>query len=200
MVSYADKLLISSVRQNEPKEFPQEKTAWLNSKTLLPISIDYQTPHTLGLDRIASAVGAWDEFAGKNSLIIDLGTCITYDLITRDGTFRGGAIAPGIMMRAKSMHQFTGKLPLIELKAAEPTHFPGKTTAESMRLGVLQGVFHEISGYIYQLEEEIEDLHVILTGGDTSYFETKIKAPIFVRPEIILTGLNRILLYNEIHA
>jgi type III pantothenate kinase len=195
-----DKIIVSSVRKSDGFDFPPNKTLLFSRETRLPIRLDYNTIDTLGLDRIAGAVGVHQEFPGSNCLLIDAGSCITYDLITLDAVFRGGAIAPGLQMRLSAMHQFTGKLPKIKLEQSEATRYPARSTTDSMKTGVLDGMRHEIEGYISHLKKEFPDLHVILSGGDASYFESKIKAPIFVRPEIILTGLNRILLHNEIHA
>lgn len=196
-----DRMIISTVRSE--KQIP----GWLSSNHILtlthltpiPIVLDYKTPNTLGLDRIAAAVGAYDLFPNNTCLIIDMGTCITYDLLTHDGIFHGGAIAPGLDMRLKAMHAFTGKLPNIT-NPPDLQIYPGKSTQESMLAGVHQGILHELTGYISLLQKEFENLRVILTGGDVSFFESSIKAPIFVRPELNLSGLNRILLHNESKA
>ncbi len=162
----------------------------------VPIGLEYKTPETLGLDRIAAAVGADHLFRGP-SLVIDMGTCITYDLII-DGVFKGGAIAPGFTMRMKSMNKFTKGLPDVSGTWKEhDTGFPGKSTSESLICGSKEAIGHEMKGFIDHLRAENEDLNVILTGGDVQYFESIIKAPIFVRPNLVLTGLNRILIYNE---
>ena len=145
-------------------------------------------------------MGAYTEFPNTDCLLIDAGTCVTYDLITKKAIFKGGAIAPGLQMRLSSMHRFSEKLPKVSLQGDRGLNYPAQSTVASMETGALLGIKHEIQGYISDLKEDFPDLHVILTGGDASYFESKIKAPIFVRPEIILTGLNRILLHNEIHA
>jgi type III pantothenate kinase len=197
-----DQMIISSVRNlSDSLKIPEtKKPLWLSHETPVPIQLDYSTPETLGLDRIAAAVGAWSLFPDQNCLVIDLGTCITFDLVTSDGIFRGGAIAPGLHMRLQAMHEFTDKLPLVKTGETINDSFPAKSTKESLFVGAEMGVLHEIEGYISRLQKENDNLCVILTGGDASFFESKVKAPIFVRPELNLWGLNRILLYNEFKA
>jgi type III pantothenate kinase len=192
--------IVSSVRDVEIPDAICRKALVMDHSTPIPISLAYDTPETLGLDRIAGVTGLLDEFADTNCLLVDLGTCITYDLLTKGGEFQGGAIAPGLQMRLQCMHTYTGKLPEVSVQTREVLKYPAKSTKESMKTGAVIGIWHEINGYISQLQKDFSDLHVILTGGDASYFESKIKAPIFVRPEIILIGLNRILLYNETNA
>jgi type III pantothenate kinase len=199
LVSGYNKGIISSVKDFDASGIPSSFLQ-LSSETPLPIQLNYNTPTTLGLDRIAAAVGAATEFENQGSLIVDLGTCVTYDWVSELSVFKGGAIAPGLRMRLKAMHKMTGKLPDLELRIADDPVFPGLSTAESMKTGALWGIIHEINGYISLLKEEYDNLNVILTGGDASFFESRIKAPIFVRPEIILSGLNRIVLYNETNA
>ncbi len=160
----------------------------------LPIGIGYATPHTLGLDRIAAAVGAHQLCPGRAVLIIDAGTCITYDLLTADGTFAGGNIAPGIELRLRSMHEHTGKLPRVAAEGETPE--VGFSTETAMRAGVIWGVTHEIEGYIARFKQDYPDLFVFLTGGDALKLEAKIKSRIFVDSNLVLTGLNRILHEN----
>lgn len=195
-----EKVIVSSVREKLPFELPSVKTLIFSHQTRLPIVLAYDTPETLGLDRIAGAVGAFVEFPDQPCLLIDAGTCITYDLISGSQVFNGGAIAPGLQMRVSSMHHYTDKLPKVVIVPTEKVVYPGKSTVESMKVGAVDGIIFEMEGYISRLKKEFPLLHVILSGGDASYFESKIKAPIFVRPEIILKGLNRILLHNEMHA
>ncbi len=167
--------------------------------TEIPISLDYKTPETLGLDRIAAAVGAYQLFGGP-SLIIDLGTCITYDLVDGEGVFRGGAIAPGFYMRMRSMHEFTANLPDIRRDwETNDAGFPGKSTVECMVSGTKQAITNEIQSFIDESNKEFGKINVILTGGDSPFFESNIKAPIFVRPNLVLRGLNEILIYNEVN-
>jgi type III pantothenate kinase len=168
----------------------------LDSRTPIPFKNLYQTPETLGKDRIAAVTGAWSMFQGKNILVIDAGTCITYDLITSKGEYLGGGISPGIRMRFQAMHTFTGKLPLVE-----PEDFDeliGRSTRESLLSGVYNGVMAEISELIRMYENKFGDLTVILTGGDYQFLHNKLKINIFAVPELVLLGLNDIFDYNDI--
>lgn len=165
----------------------------LSGSTSLPFTLDYKTPDTLGSDRIAAVAGARQLFPNTNCLIIDAGTCITYDLLVND-TYMGGAISPGIEMRYKAMNTFTGKLPL--LSKEEPDDMVGKSTNDSIHSGVLNGTLAEIDNFIKKFSLKYGDLQVVICGGDSNYFENKLKASIFAAPELVLTGLNGILLYN----
>lgn len=166
---------------------------FLNADSPLPIKVSYKTPKTLGMDRLAGAVGAHVLFPGKSVLIVDLGTCITYDLL-HDETFQGGMIAPGLQMRFRAMHEFTANLPLLSLSGS--TDLIGKSTNESMNSGAFFGVIGEIEHHISQLMLNIPDLKVIMTGGDAHLFESMIKSDIFVAPEIVLVGMNGVSKYN----
>lgn len=179
-------------------ELPEnKKPIFLSSQIDLPIAIDYDTPETLGVDRLAAAVGGFAEFPNENLLIIDLGTCNTYDVINRDGVYLGGVIAPGYKMRMRSMHQMTGRLPDITEDRDASRQIPGKSTRECMHLGSKDGMLMEINGFIEHFKKEFDVLRVIVTGGNASSFESFIKPPIFVRPEIVLVGLHRILEHHE---
>ena len=160
----------------------------------LPIKRGYATPETLGLDRIAAVVGAVMQCPDKAVLIVDAGTCVTYDLLTADGTFAGGNIAPGIRLRLRAMHEHTGKLPLIDDAGETPEI--GFSTETAMRAGAVLGVAYEIEGYIARLNKVYPDLFVFLTGGDALKLAAKIKSRIFVDENLVLTGLNRILQEN----
>jgi type III pantothenate kinase len=166
----------------------------LSHTTALPFSIEYRTPHTLGRDRIAAVAGAFFEHPHRNSLVIDAGTAITYDLIDANGIYKGGNIAPGLEMRLKSLHQFTGKLPLI-IKEGE-TPLLGYDTDTAIRSGTVQGIIFEIEGYIRQIQKDYPDLLIFLTGGDTFYFDKRLKNIIFADEYLISKGLNSILQYN----
>lgn len=166
----------------------------LNEQTPLPFKSDYKTMHTLGVDRIANAAAVVTE--GKYpTLIIDAGSCITYDVINDKGVFIGGSISPGINMRFKAMNKFTGRLPFIEkIKIKNP--LIGETTEASMISGVLHGIKGEMQRYISLLTEEYSDLTIFLTGGDLSYFDLEAKNDIFANPNLTLTGLFKILKLN----
>lgn len=170
-----------------------ENALYLNPGLNLPFALAYQTPQTLGMDRLAAAIGAYDLFPDQALFIIDLGTCITYDLVA-DKKYHGGMIAPGIDLRYKSMNDYTANLPL--LKNRETHSFIGKSTSDSMQSGVLNGIKGEIEHHISQLMLKYSDLKVIMTGGDAQLFESKINSNIFVALEIVQLGLNRVLKDN----
>lgn len=167
----------------------------LSAQTALPVSNDYKTPHTLGADRIAGAVAAHYFFPGRNCLVIDAGTAITYDFIDADGHYQGGGIAPGLRMKFKALHNFTGRLPLVE-EINKSFALIGQTTQESLESGVLAGTVAEVTGIIRAYRQKSERLVVILCGGDAGFFESTLKEPIFVIPELVLIGLHRILKHN----
>ncbi len=169
----------------------------INHTTPLPITLNYDTPHTLGTDRIAAAVGAWALFPETNVLIIDSGTCITYDLVTADGTFRGGIISPGLDIRYRAMHEFTGGLPRLHTDAHPGLELVGKSTQECMRLGAELGLKNEILGFLQTFNKKYDRLQVVMTGGYQPDFESNLKAPIFATSKIVLGGLQAIWKFNE---
>ena len=168
---------------------------WLDEKTPLPVENLYETPKTLGYDRMAAVVGAYEQFPGKDMLVIDAGTCITYEFIDAAGRYHGGNISPGMQMRFKALHQFTGKLPMVSSEGRCPEM--GKDTDTAIRAGVLKGMEYEISGYIVALKHKYPQLLVFLTGGDDFSFDTNLKSIIFADRFLVLKGLNRILNYNN---
>ena len=167
----------------------------LDSTTNLPIRNNYSTPHTLGLDRIAAAVGANMLCPNTPLLVIDLGTAITYDFVNSSNEFEGGNIAPGVNMRLRAMNNYTNKLPL--LLAREEERLLGNDTASAMMAGVMRGIEFEIEGYISEIQKKNSNLSVFLTGGDVFFFEKTIKSSIFVVSNLLLMGLNEILRYNK---
>lgn len=168
----------------------------LDYRTKIPIENEYKSPETLGMDRIAAAVGAQDLFPEENVLVFDFGTCITMEFIDKSGTYKGGFIVPGLNMHFKAMHHFTDKLPLIELNEYSSDYILGTTTKESMSFGVDAFMSMGIDAIIQYFENKYGACRVILTGGDAKYFETKLKSKIFVHPNLVLLGLNKILTYN----
>ncbi len=160
----------------------------------VPLKNAYQTPDTLGVDRMAAAVGAWACYGEIPMLIVDLGTCVTYEYVRGGVVYEGGAISPGLAMRFKAMAHFTAKLPLLQLDAVPEVL--GKSTAACMESGAFHGLRFEIEGMIEFFKNQEEDLRVILTGGDAKIFESSLKANIFVNQNLILAGLNAILLFN----
>lgn len=167
----------------------------LNAHCKFPIENAYGTPATLGIDRIVAAVGAWKSSPSTTNLIIDIGTCITYDIATPEGGFQGGNIAPGLDMRLGAMHKFTKNLPLLEREVVNNTF--GKTTSEAMRNGAQKGIQAEIHYYIQEAKAQYSEISTFLTGGDAPYFEKEIKNGIFAVPNLISLGLLEILKINQ---
>lgn len=168
---------------------------WLDKDTPLPVINLYETPETLGYDRMAAVVAANEQFPGRDILVIDAGTCITYEFIDSQGQYHGGNISPGLQMRFKALHQFTGRLPLVAPQGC--TLALGKDTETAMRAGVWKGIEYEISGYITAMKHKYPEVLVFLTGGDDFSFDTNVKSVIFADRFLVLKGLNRILNYNN---
>jgi type III pantothenate kinase len=166
----------------------------LNHYTPIPLENRYLTPDTLGYDRIAAAVGAYTICPGKNVLVIDAGTAITYDIVTAEGEFLGGNISQGIGIRFKSLNKYTNRLPLLERPESPP--LLGSSTREAIQSGIVNGLLFEMDGFIDAFSKEYPKLQVVLTGGDAKYFVGKLKNSIFVDPNLNLIGLNRILEHN----
>jgi len=166
----------------------------LDQQTELPIENLYETPETLGKDRIAAAVGANELFPDQNLLIIDAGTAITYDLVSEKNQFIGGNISPGLEMRFKALNQFTGKLPLINY--SDEFQLIGRNTTDAIRAGVQNGMLYEIDQTIAIFNRNYQNLQIIMTGGDSNFFDKKLNYSIFVHFNLTLIGLNRILEYN----
>lgn len=168
---------------------------WLDSKTPLPVTNLYETPETLGYDRMAAVVGANEQYPRRDILVIDAGTCITYEFIDSKGQYHGGNISPGMQMRFKALNQFTGRLPLIDSNGRKLPM--GRDTETAIRAGVLKGMEYEISGYIESMKHKYPELLVFLTGGDDFSFDSSVKSAIFADRFLVLKGLNRILNYNN---
>ncbi|SOE19982.1 type III pantothenate kinase [Spirosomataceae bacterium TFI 002] len=166
---------------------------FLSQHTPIPIANAYKTPETLGYDRLAAAAGAKLQFPNSAVLIIDMGTAIKYDYVSKEGVFEGGMIGPGLKMRFKALHTFTKKLPLIE--ADKLPDLVGGSTKDCIQSGVINGMIAEINGIIQRYKQK-EDLSIIIAGGDAPFFESQINYPTFAAPNLVLEGLNRILEYN----
>ncbi|MGE4586061.1 MAG: type III pantothenate kinase [Mangrovibacterium sp.] len=191
--------IISAVR-----EYPQEVRDFLHKhfhafiefgpQVAVPLKNRYKTPETLGPDRLAAAVGATVLFPGKNLLVIDAGTAVTYDLITRTEEYLGGNISPGLYTRFRALHAYTGRLPLV---APRNDFLPlGEDTESAIRAGVQQGLLFEAEQTIRCFSDRYAPLTVVLTGGDASFLEKHLNLLVFVRNNLALFGLNRILEYN----
>jgi len=163
----------------------------LTEKTKIPIRNGYKTPRTLGKDRLAAVIGAYYMFPKKPCLVIDAGTCITYDFLSKAGTYLGGGISPGMMLRFKAMNDYTAALPLASF--SKKAKYIGKNTKESLQSGAQWGFLLEIEGFINKYREQYPGLQVILTGGDSEYLSKNLKTKIFVNPNLVLDGLNKIL-------
>lgn len=190
--------IISSVSE-KPFDLVQELSkryylVYLTPKTPVSFQNLYQSPATLGADRIALVAGAIEMHKKQNILIIDAGTCITYDFINAKNEYLGGAISPGIDIRFRSLNTFTKKLPLIEYKV--DLQLIGRNTENSILSGVLNGVICEIEGIIEKYKEKFGDIQIILSGGNTIFFDKQLKNNIFAFPKLLLYGLNSILKYN----
>jgi type III pantothenate kinase len=154
---------------------------------LFPFTNLYKTPSTLGIDRMVLASGATLQFPNAHRLVIDAGTCITYDWVNKQNEYLGGAISPGLQMRYRALHTFTDKLPL--LKPEWPFTNIGNSTSESIHAGVAIGVIAEISNYINMLENEVENFTIILTGGDTDFLAKRLKNTIFANSNFLIESL-----------
>jgi type III pantothenate kinase len=166
----------------------------LNLETKVPFKNNYLTKQTLGVDRIALVANAAIKYPNKNVLIIDAGTCITYDFIDAKGIYYGGAISPGLQMRYNSLHKFTNSLPLLTPNYIDT--FIGNTSKNSIHAGVLYGIINEIDSFIQLYKEKNNELTVVLTGGDTNFLANKLKNSIFANRFFLMEGLNSILIYN----
>ncbi len=179
---------------------------WLNSNAiasitlshslLLPFSIAYTTPETLGSDRIAAVAGAMKRFPKKCCLVITAGSCITYNLVNDNAMFLGGAISPGINMRFKALHQFTAQLPFVAIEQKAELPWIGHNTQSSIETGVYRAVLNEIEGFIRQFDADFENLNILICGGDAPFLVSHLKNNIFATPSLILEGLNYILQLN----
>lgn len=166
----------------------------LSPETPIPLRIIYKMSQTLGSDRLACAVAAHHFFKENDVLILQLGTCITADFVTKDGVYKGGSISPGLDMRFASLHHFSAKLPLIEYK--EIDYITGSSTQESILSGVINGVVAECNYLIEQYKEKYPLLKIILTGGNLKKIENTIKSEIIAFPNLVISGLDLILNYN----
>lgn len=165
----------------------------LTHKSLFPFKIDYETPETLGMDRLAAIAGAYNKYGEKNVLVIDAGTAVTYDLLT-DMTYRGGAISPGLDIRFRALNSFTGRLPLVERN--EDTDFPARSTVAGINCGVVNGIVFEINEYIRTFKKTYPEGLVVMTGGDSDFLAAKTALRLKVDADLVTRGLNFILEYN----
>ena len=195
------KAIISNVRKDDSvlgiKELLSKhvKIIEFQDFTNFPIQNAYKTPTTLGSDRFSAAVGSQRYSKGLDCLVIQIGTCITYEFIDKNAIYYGGAISPGPMMRFKALHHFTGKLPLVKYK--EINNIIGQSTEDSILSGVLFGIASEIDGNIQKYKTLYPDLRIIMTGGGAKYFDKLLKNQIFAVPNLVIIGLNYLLDLHE---
>ena len=184
---------VSAILNNKIKQ-RNNNVLMFNHKTKIPIENKYSSKATLGLDRLAGIIGANALFPNKNILVFDAGTALTIDMLNEKGEYLGGNISPGLNTRFKALHNYTSKLPLIEKSEAFPEY--GKTTEEAIIAGVQKGIIYEIDSYIYDFKKNYKNIKVILTGGDSFFFEKRLKNTIFANSDLILIGLHKVLKFN----
>lgn len=174
--------------------------------TPVPIVNRYDTPQTLGQDRLAAAVGAKSLCSNENLLIIDAGSAITYDFVSDKGEYMGGNIAPGLKMRLTMLQRMTKKLPLVEVEENELIPLFGKNTRDAIAAGVIRGIAYEVKGYMRTLSEKVPHFQTFLTGGNAPYILNNVrtsrteKRDIRVEKNLVLIGLNTILIFNKTAA
>ena len=177
-----------------PSFRPFGDPVFISSMSALPISTVYGSRDTLGVDRIANAVAIRTLAAGRAALAIDTGTCLTYDFVSAEGVHQGGAISPGIRLRAMSMYEHSARLPYV-LPREVPALIGGDTES-SMASGIYNGVIAEIEGVLARYRTDQPDLYVVITGGDALSFQRAIKSAIFADPLLTLKGIYEILLHQ----
>ncbi|MDI6050663.1 type III pantothenate kinase [Flavobacterium sp. XS2P24] len=191
-------LVVSSVGDVEKQSFLVYNEVlnvhFLSHEDPFPFQNCYATPKTLGIDRMVLAAGATLQFPNQNRLVIDAGTCVTYDFIDEENNYLGGAIAPGLRLRYEALHNFTAKLPLLSLES--PKDFIGTSTSESIHSGVVNGFVYEIDGFIDEYKARYSNFIIILTGGDTDFLAKRLKNTIFANSNFLLESLNQTFQYK----
>ena len=197
LLNKAEHIILSTVKRESMylKLVKRRGSILLNHSTPIPIFNKYKKLESLGNDRLALMVGASYTFPKSNVLVIDAGTCITYDFLNEQQEYLGGSISPGLQMRLKALNQFTDQLPL--LNSITSTTLIGSSTEESICSGVLNGLCCEIDGIIKRYRKKYPSINIIITGGDVKLFDKELKNSIFAAPDLLMEGLNRILQYNE---
>lgn len=195
--------IISSVSHNAEKIKQVLLSAKINfielhHNTLVPFVNRYDSPATLGKDRIAIAAAAVSMYPDNNVLVIDAGTCITYDFVNKNGEYIGGAISPGLYLRLKALNTFTSRLPLLEMPPPEmDIDLLGRNTNDSILSGVFCAAQSEIQAIISRYQQQYSPLITVISGGDYKYFEKLLKSNIFATPNVVVLGLKKILDFNE---
>jgi type III pantothenate kinase len=191
--------ILSSVGVFSSKEIKKIKKqiclVEVNNETKLPFFNLYKTNKTLGRDRLSLIGASMIEYSNKNVLVIDAGTCITFDFKNKEDQYLGGAISPGVNMRYKALNYYTSSLPFLEKEVINGDYL-GNSTESCMHSGIVNGVIQEIDGVIGQYNSDYKDLTVILTGGDANFLSLQLKSSIFANSNFLLEGLNYLLNYN----
>jgi len=192
-------LVVASVGKLEKSDFLTLDSGlnvyFITRESKFPFNNLYASPTTLGIDRMILASGAVLKYPNKNRLVIDAGTCITYDFIDSNDNYLGGAISPGIRLRYESLHNYTAKLPL--LKKEKPIEIVGNSTTQSIHSGVINGVSFELDGFINSVLDKNDNFIIILTGGDADFLAERLKNTIFANPNFLLESLNQTFQYNN---
>ena len=195
--SQLEKIILSSVGKLDENVLNYIKSKVsidiVSHQSKFPFKNLYATPETLGIDRMVLAAGATLQFPNQNRLVIDAGTCITYDYINAKDEYLGGAISPGLSIRYKSLNNYTSKLPLLTLN--DDFEIIGDSTKSAIHSGVINGVIFEIEGFISQYSLKNQDLTIILTGGDADFLAKRLKNTIFANSNFLLESLNLLSLY-----
>lgn len=192
---YSTVVNIPDEKQMLLHELPFPITQFIPGKTPIPINNLYETPNTLGADRLAAVIGAYYKKVGKNILVIDVGTCITFDFVTSEGNYLGGNISPGPILRFKALNAYTSRLPLVNNEGC--TNLLGTTTETAIRNGVINGIKYEILGFVSELKKTYTDFAIYKTGGVDIDFGNCVDGIEYEVDNLIVSeGLNRILFYN----
>jgi type III pantothenate kinase len=191
-------LVVASVGNMQKQAFlPFENRLivhFVSHEDVFPFNNLYETPKTLGIDRMVLASGATLQYPKCNRLVIDAGTCVTYDFIDQEDNYLGGAISPGLRLRYESLHAFTAKLPLLSIE--DITALIGTSTKGSIHSGVINGLVHEIDGFIDEYKALGSKFIIILTGGDTEFLAKRLKNTIFANSNFLLESLNQTFQYK----
>jgi len=186
---------VGSLDKNDFLDFGKRlKVHFISHEDPFPFINLYETPKTLGMDRMVLAAGAVLQFPGQNRLVIDAGTCITYDFVDENDNYLGGAISPGLRLRYEALHNFTARLPLLELDS--PKSIIGNSTSQSIHSGVVNGAINEIDGFINDYKQHYSKFTIILTGGDADFLAKRLKNTIFANSNFLLESLSHLFQYK----
>ena len=194
-----EKLIYSSVINIKRKQlsdvFNNTMIISLKDKDLkLPFTNQYKD-ETLGEDRVALVSAGLNLYPDKDLLIIDIGTCITYDLVSSNKEYIGGSISPGFNLRYSSLHDYTSNLPKLNFMPIES--IIGESTEEHIHAGVFNGVIGEINYNITRHKNDLPNIETIICGGGANFLLNKIKNVIFADQDFLAHGLNHILQINS---